>query len=479
MSDEPLTKDERTALREAILSAFRKGDLKILVQDTLDVDLDVVVEDGPYGAVVASFIDWLNSQGKVRELVAGARRDNPGNPKLRAFEAAYVQARAPEAGHPAGAVLSSRLRAELASSLAAIPALSRREARDELVAAAPRAGSLNRTPSNARNDFELLIDQLPARQLSSLVERAIPLAAHDSALSQRLREIASSLSSADFRVPTPAKLPSGDTPDPELLLFGGVDARLARSFLERALQVGSSTARLKVPRWFNGVADGGYGYGTGWIVAPGLLITNDHVIDARDRTFEQRSEPDDYRRQAERTEAWFDYFQEGPEPVSATASSLVAFNVDLDVALVRFDAPAAFAGRTPLELVAVQPRLSPSHRLNIVQHPAVGQPPVGGPQRYAIRNNFFANIDATGRLVRYVTDTEPGASGSPVLDDDWKVIALHHSSIPIPPRHVSTLDMPRPVVTRYHNEGIAIHAILDWLRADNPQIHAEIVAARA
>ncbi len=33
-------------------------------------------------------------------------------------------------------------------------------------------------------------------------------------------------------------------------------------------------------------------------------------------------------------------------------------------------------------------------------------------------------------FVHYRTDTSPGSSGSPVFNDQWEIVALHHSGIP-------------------------------------------------
>ena len=42
-----------------------------------------------------------------------------------------------------------------------------------------------------------------------------------------------------------------------------------------------------------------------------------------------------------------------------------------------------------------------------------------------MQNNFVAYADAN--VVQYTTSTLPGSSGSPVLDDEYKVVAIDHS----------------------------------------------------
>jgi V8-like Glu-specific endopeptidase len=51
--------------------------------------------------------------------------------------------------------------------------------------------------------------------------------------------------------------------------------------------------------------------------------------------------------------------------------------------------------------------------------------------------------------VQYTTDTLPGSSGSPVFNDNWEVVALHHAGGPL-----KTNDK---VDIRFINEAIAIN----------------------
>ncbi|WP_437301656.1 trypsin-like serine peptidase [Sorangium sp. So ce426] len=36
-------------------------------------------------------------------------------------------------------------------------------------------------------------------------------------------------------------------------------------------------------------------------------------------------------------------------------------------------------------------------------------------------------VDVQEEIAQYTTDTLPGSSGSPVLDDRWEVAAIHHA----------------------------------------------------
>ena len=96
----------------------------------------------------------------------------------------------------------------------------------------------------------------------------------------------------------------------------------------------------------------------------------------------------------------------------------------------------------------------PGHRVAKAAHAQ------GGPKQVAIRSNFYFDRVSTKEQpdrIRYLTDTEPGASGSPVFDDRWQVVALHHASVEV------KKDVYRGEVVKYNNQGIAIHAILNDL----------------
>jgi endonuclease G, mitochondrial len=62
--------------------------------------------------------------------------------------------------------------------------------------------------------------------------------------------------------------------------------------------------------------------------------------------------------------------------------------------------------------------------VTIVQHPR------GEKKQIALRENRI--VDVLDSFVHYEADTEPGSSGSPVFDDGWEVVALHHASVPAP-----------------------------------------------
>ncbi|MBI5021902.1 MAG: DNA/RNA non-specific endonuclease [Ignavibacteriales bacterium] len=121
-------------------------------------------------------------------------------------------------------------------------------------------------------------------------------------------------------------------------------------------------------------------------------------------------------------------------------------------------------------------------RLNIIHHPQ------GDYKQISIRENTFTGINAI--KIFYITDTARGSSGSPVFNDQWQVVGLHHKSIAkmtddekdyldkddnIIPVIDGKIDESRIVWKQ--NEGIRISVILNHLLQMNP--NNEIISTLA
>jgi V8-like Glu-specific endopeptidase len=82
----------------------------------------------------------------------------------------------------------------------------------------------------------------------------------------------------------------------------------------------------------------------------------------------------------------------------------------------------------------------------------IGHPRAGGLQM-SLHDSLLLARDRHERLLHYRTPTEAGNSGSPVFNEDWNVLALHHGG---------SANMPRlhPEAGFYEaNEGILLKAI--------------------
>src|SRR5271165_1261261 len=79
-----LTKEQRQLLREALPDAFPSWD-KMSSMAGIRLGLNLEAEVGHVSLESAAFglIQWAESQGRIEDLVHGAREENPGNEKLK------------------------------------------------------------------------------------------------------------------------------------------------------------------------------------------------------------------------------------------------------------------------------------------------------------------------------------------------------------------------------------------------------------
>ncbi len=183
------------------------------------------------------------------------------------------------------------------------------------------------------------------------------------------------------------------------------------NYLELAVAVARAICRIRI----------GSAAGTGVLIGPRLLMTNNHVL----RSIED----------ALVAEAQFDY-QENVSgdllPVHEYRLEPNAFFVTdkaLDftvVAVADMSAKGQPLSHYPwIKLIPTLGKAEKGEPLNIIQHPR------GGLKQIALRNNEIILIpEGKPNFLYYTTDTEPGSSGSPCFNDQWELIALHHSGVP-------------------------------------------------
>jgi endonuclease G len=245
---------------------------------------------------------------------------------------------------------------------------------------------------------------------------------------------------------------------------------LPQGFLTAALTVSHSVARLTVPRFEAGRAQNFPGtdkpmrsFGTAWVLAPGLLMTNHHVVNNRSESEPGASEGD-VAMQAQGIIVEFDYDADGMGSAKETVAELVAIDSDLDYAVLKMHGEV---DRAPLRLADTKTieRLAESHGpVNIIQHPE------GAPKSLGIRNNLIASHDADD--LRYFTDTLGGSSGSPVCSDGWRVVALHKAWTYVA-GDVEFQGKP----TAWVNRGTRIDRIAERLQHASPQVWKEVVSS--
>ena len=203
-------------------------------------------------------------------------------------------------------------------------------------------------------------------------------------------------------------------------------------WVERMAEIGRRICSIQYPI---GVKLGG---GTGFLVADDLVLTNYHVIE------------DFYpnganARNAAEIECRFDYAvgSVGTTSVKLHTNWLVDHSVyspfdpgdkgglpdpdHLDYALLRLQrsvgADAVGGGKRGSLLLDSQTAVSPPDDLLFIgQHPGLQ------PLKLGVGEVLKANGNST--RIRYDANTERGSSGSPVLDMQLRVVALHHAGDP-------------------------------------------------
>jgi hypothetical protein len=110
------------------------------------------------------------------------------------------------------------------------------------------------------------------------------------------------------------------------------------------------------------------------------------------------------------------------EVVTVLPNRLYLSDANLDYALVAVAPKPGLEAYGWLPLIADLGKLLVGEKVTFIQHPN------GEPKQLAIRDNQV--VDELELFLHYQTDTDPGSSGSPVLNDQWEVVALHHSGVP-------------------------------------------------
>lgn len=202
------------------------------------------------------------------------------------------------------------------------------------------------------------------------------------------------------------------------------------SWIGRGMQAARSVCRVLTPG----------GTGTGFLVAPNVVMTNHHVIpDAASagKSFVEFN----YQEDADGRPLETVRYRLSPDPASFKTSPKALLDYTLAVVLADPAKPPLESwGHLPLNANADP---VPTELVVIIQHPN------GGPKQIALSAN--AVMGTRGRLIHYTTDTMPGSSGSPVFNDSWQVIAIHHVG--------GAVAKGTDGKSRYVNEGILMSAI--------------------
>jgi len=194
----------------------------------------------------------------------------------------------------------------------------------------------------------------------------------------------------------------------------------------------------------------GRGLGTGFLVSDRLMITNNHVIpspaEARfcEIEFNYELDADGDPREAAR-------WALDPETFFITDET-----DDLDFTLVALGPRRS--GRVALADLTCCPLSDDTSKHAIGNHVTVVQHPNGDYKLIVFRENRL--VHRGDNVLHYIADTQPGASGSPVFNDRFQPVALHHWGGPF--REVAGPD-GQPL-NQEINEGIRISSIVRELK---------------
>lgn len=231
------------------------------------------------------------------------------------------------------------------------------------------------------------------------------------------------------------------------------------------LQLGELASRSVCRIKLFDARDGHCGWGTGFLIAPRVLVTNNHVF------------PSDAW--AQRSVAQFDVQLDvfgGDAPTvefAFTPQDLFYTSQALDFTVVAV-APVSAGGKALshygfLPLISATGKVMEGEWLTIIQHPG------GERKQVCVRENRL--LTRTDDVLWYSTDTLGGSSGSPVFNNGWQVVALHHKGVPEEKNgRIQTVDGrdfdpgrdQETSIKWIANEGIRVSRIVETLATERP-----------
>lgn len=189
--------------------------------------------------------------------------------------------------------------------------------------------------------------------------------------------------------------------------------------------------------------------GTGFLVGRDILLTNNHVL------------PD--RAAAAGAYAMVNYERSTPGDPGGRPSiaplnpgALFITDPELDFTFCGVDG-IDFLG--PIRIDRDSFNIIEQEFVNIIQHPR------GRPKEIVLQENRVIRVD--NLVLQYTCDTEPGSSGSPVFNNQWNLVALHHASV-VADGPGGYRSARADHSASFLNEGIRLSAIALWLETHEP-----------
>ncbi|MDV6375895.1 DNA/RNA non-specific endonuclease [Deinococcus arenicola] len=328
-----------------------------------------------------------------------------------------------------------------------------------------RLQALNRSGLSATNS-------LSAQNLAAEVDKSRKAVETATAIQTPNEVVANYKASVNSQLERAGHDPEAQTALERIL---GVSDLLPLWYLSRGLQAAQAVGLVCLD---------GVKIGTGFLVGRQLLLTNNHVLGAVG-TGEETVK--------------FDY----TEDEFGHAMPISVFKLRRDLCLI-----TSPADKLDFTLIGVEQlsdngmdiedygflRLNPeTGKIQEKEAVAIIGHPNGETKQIALRDNRVLKIGFKGleHCLWYTTDTLPGNSGSPVFNDQWQVVALHHKAIPEPCngragfksvdgqcQDIQNLDnFLDTKVVWIANEGIRISAIVKACQADQEAANKPLVKA--
>ncbi|WP_289061743.1 S8 family serine peptidase [uncultured Zobellia sp.] len=240
------------------------------------------------------------------------------------------------------------------------------------------------------------------------------------------------------------------------------DIRIIQRIVELSRAVGRITTNSRL---------GNTGYGTGFLIAPNLILTNNHVLGtadtARNSTIQFNYELDQFGN-PNKSESFnllpdeffmtSHYKKDAGDPYSGLDFTIVAVEKMSNEGTPISNFPVARLDKKLGKIID-------GENCAIVQHPK------GDYKKIVMKD--IRMLVLKGDFLIYESDTLPGSSGSMVLGlGTGEVVALHHSAVPRKNRHGQWLRKdgsvvqpgdPDNMIDWMGNEGIRISSILNMI----------------
>ena len=189
--------------------------------------------------------------------------------------------------------------------------------------------------------------------------------------------------------------------------------------------------------------------GTGFLIAPNVVITNCHVVKDIILNEEERTSEGILRSASTDIVLRFDFkklankiinhgteYRLAPDWLIDKSSDVKVNHLpqpdQLDYALLRVD---EVPGNKPIGRSSEESSVkrgwveipTAPHNFRLDQPLFILQHPKGEPLKLALEPYAIKEIDPSGILIKYRTNTDEGSSGSPCFDSNWNLVALHHT----------------------------------------------------